>query len=67
VLPFLLPSPQRRCNHCNVALPCCRPTSQVDELRGTPLSVGTLDEMIDESHAIVSSAGEWQLAGLEPW
>ncbi|KAI3425881.1 hypothetical protein D9Q98_007854 [Chlorella vulgaris] len=30
--------------------------SKVDELRGTPLSVGTLDEMIDESHAIVSSA-----------
>lgn len=30
----------------------------MDDLRGTPLSVGTLEEMIDENHAIVSSAGE---------
>ena len=29
----------------------------MDDLRGTPLSVGTLEEMIDENHAIVSSAG----------
>lgn len=31
--------------------------TKVDDLRGTPLSVGTLEEMIDENHAIVSSAG----------
>ncbi|EFN55523.1 26S proteasome AAA-ATPase subunit RPT2a [Chlorella variabilis] len=30
--------------------------TKVDDLRGTPLSVGTLEEMIDENHAIVSSA-----------
>lgn len=30
--------------------------SKVDELRGSPLSVGTLEEIIDENHAIVSSA-----------
>eukprot|EP00002_Diphylleia_rotans_P005421 TRINITY_DN1454_c0_g1_i2.p1 TRINITY_DN1454_c0_g1~~TRINITY_DN1454_c0_g1_i2.p1 ORF type:complete len:374 (-),score=89.28 TRINITY_DN1454_c0_g1_i2:652-1773(-) len=29
--------------------------TKVDELRGTPLSVGTLEEMIDDNHAIVSS------------
>lgn len=27
----------------------------VDELRGSPLAVGTLEEMIDENHAVVSS------------
>ncbi|KAL6760495.1 26S proteasome subunit P45 [Haematococcus lacustris] len=30
--------------------------TKVDELRGTPLTVGTLEEIIDENHAIVSSA-----------
>ena len=30
--------------------------SKVDELRGSPLSVGTLEEIIDENHAIVSSS-----------
>lgn len=30
--------------------------SKVDELRGTPMSIGTLDEMIDDDHAIVSSS-----------
>ncbi|KAL4436809.1 hypothetical protein ABPG75_003948 [Micractinium tetrahymenae] len=30
--------------------------TKVDDLRGTPLSVGTLEEIIDENHAIVSSA-----------
>eukprot|EP00898_Chlorokybus_atmophyticus_P000725 jgi/Chlat1/1653/Chrsp127S00089 len=30
--------------------------SKVDDLRGTPMSVGSLEEMIDESHAIVSSS-----------
>ena len=29
--------------------------SKVDELRGTPMSVGTLEEIIDDTHAIVSS------------
>ena len=29
--------------------------SKVDDLRGSPLSVGTLEELIDENHAIVSS------------
>lgn len=28
----------------------------MDELRGTPLSVGNLEEMIDDQHAIVSSS-----------
>jgi len=31
--------------------------SKVDELRGSPMSVGTLEEIIDDSHAIVSSVG----------
>merc|ERR1711934_239317 len=30
--------------------------SKVDELRGTPMGVSTLEEMIDDSHAIVSSS-----------
>lgn len=29
--------------------------AKVDDIRGTPLSVGTLEEMIDDNHAIVSS------------
>lgn len=29
---------------------------QVDEIRGSPLCVGTLEEIIDDNHAIVSSA-----------
>jgi len=29
--------------------------TKVEELRGTPMSVGTLEEMIDDNHAIVSS------------
>ncbi|KAG1661299.1 hypothetical protein FOA52_008646 [Chlamydomonas sp. UWO 241] len=29
--------------------------SKVDDLRGSPLTVGTLEEIIDENHAIVSS------------
>jgi 26S proteasome regulatory subunit T2 len=28
----------------------------VDDIRGNPLGVGTLEEMIDDNHAIVSSA-----------
>lgn len=30
--------------------------AKVEEMRGTPLIVGTLEEMIDDNHAIVSSA-----------
>jgi len=30
--------------------------SKVDDLRGSPMSVGTLEEMIDENHAIVGSS-----------
>uniref|UniRef100_M4E5W1 AAA+ ATPase domain-containing protein n=1 Tax=Brassica campestris TaxID=3711 RepID=M4E5W1_BRACM len=30
--------------------------SKVDDLRGTPMSVGNLEELIDENHAIVSSS-----------
>ncbi|KAI3994462.1 hypothetical protein MKX01_012719 [Papaver californicum] len=30
--------------------------SRVDELRGSPMSVGTLEEFVDENHAIVSSS-----------
>lgn len=29
--------------------------AKVDELRGTPMTVGTLEEIIDDNHAIVSS------------
>lgn len=29
---------------------------KVDELRGNPLSVGTLEEFIDDNHAIVSTS-----------
>jgi len=29
---------------------------KMDELRGTPMSVGSLEEMIDDNHAIVSSS-----------
>ena len=31
--------------------------NKVDEIRGTPMSVGNLEEIIDENHAIVSSSG----------
>jgi 26S proteasome regulatory subunit T2 len=30
--------------------------AKIEEIRGAPLSVGTLEEMIDDSHAIVSSS-----------
>lgn len=30
--------------------------AKVDELRGTPMGVGTLEEIIDDNHAIISSA-----------
>ncbi|KAJ3287549.1 ATPase of 26S proteasome regulatory subunit 4 [Rhizoclosmatium sp. JEL0117] len=31
--------------------------SRVDELRGTPMNVGSLEEIIDDDHAIISSVG----------
>jgi 26S proteasome regulatory subunit T2 len=34
--------------------------SKVDDLRGSPMSVGNLEEIIDENHAIVSSS--WGLS-----
>jgi ATP-dependent 26S proteasome regulatory subunit len=30
--------------------------SRVDDLRGTPMSVGNLEEIIDDNHAIVSTS-----------
>jgi 26S proteasome regulatory subunit T2 len=30
--------------------------SRVDDLRGTPMHVGTLEEIIDDDHAIVSTS-----------
>ena len=30
--------------------------NQVDSLRGSPMAVGTLEEIIDDDHAIVSTA-----------
>ena len=30
--------------------------NKVDEIRGTPLSIGTLEEFVDENHAIVSGS-----------
>lgn len=30
--------------------------NKVDQLRGSPMSVGTLEEIIDDNHAIVSSS-----------
>ena len=30
--------------------------SKVDDLRGSPMSVGTLEEIIDDNHAIVSTS-----------
>lgn len=30
--------------------------SRVDDLRGSPMSVGTLEEIIDDNHAIVSTS-----------
>jgi len=30
--------------------------TKVEELRGTPMTVGTLEEIIDDNHAIVSTS-----------
>ncbi|KAG9329503.1 hypothetical protein JZ751_004440 [Albula glossodonta] len=35
---------------------CQEERSKVDDLRGTPMSVGTLEEIIDDNHAIVSTS-----------
>lgn len=37
-------------------LPPQEERSKVDDLRGTPMSVGTLEEIIDDNHAIVSTS-----------
>lgn len=34
----------------------CFGLSQVEDLRGSPMGVGSLEEIIDDNHAIVSSA-----------
>lgn len=31
--------------------------SKVDEIRGSPMSVGTIEELIDDNHAIISNSG----------
>lgn len=31
--------------------------SKVDEIRGSPMSVGTIEELIDDNHAIISGSG----------
>jgi 26S proteasome regulatory subunit T2 len=31
--------------------------SKVDEIRGSPMSVGTIEELIDDTHAIISGSG----------
>ena len=36
--------------------------SKVDELRRTPMAVGTLEEVIDDDHAIVSTASGPELS-----
>jgi 26S proteasome regulatory subunit T2 len=36
---------------------------KVEEIRGTPMAVGTLEEMIDDNHAIVSSRYGWWCVG----
>lgn len=35
---------------------CQSERAKVDDIRGTPMSVGNLEEMIDDNHAIVSSS-----------
>ena len=45
-------------NGVNLVLFVCiqEERSKVDELRGTPMSVGNLEEVINENHAIVSTS-----------
>uniref|UniRef100_A0A8C9VSN2 Proteasome 26S subunit, ATPase 1a n=1 Tax=Scleropages formosus TaxID=113540 RepID=A0A8C9VSN2_SCLFO len=40
--------------------------SKVDDLRGTPMSVGTLEEIIDDNHAIVSTSVGSEHYTLDP-
>jgi 26S proteasome regulatory subunit T2 len=40
---------------CIDVLLCQNERAKMEELRGTPMSVGTLEEIIDDTHAIVSS------------
>ena len=44
--------------HTHVLIPPCpqEERSKVDDLRGTPMAVGTLEEIIDDNHAIVSTS-----------
>lgn len=43
---------------CNVAMVTDKQEerSKVDDIRGSPMAVGTLEEIIDENHAIVSTS-----------
>lgn len=34
---------------------------KVDDLRGTPMAVGTLEEIIDDQHAIVSTVNQGKI------
>jgi 26S proteasome regulatory subunit T2 len=33
--------------------------AKVEEIRGTPMAIGSLEEIVDDRHAIVSSSGRW--------
>ena len=43
-------------NFVNVLINFKEERSKVDDLRGTPMSVGSLEEIIDDNHAIVSTS-----------
>ena len=50
-----------QCEKNSKQTPCCLNVKQeertrVDELRGTPMTVGSLEEIIDDEHAIVSAS-----------
>lgn len=44
--------------YCDVAMVINKQEerSKVDDIRGSPMAVGTLEEIIDENHAIVSTS-----------
>ena len=46
----------RRLSPACLAPPPPEERVKVDDIRGSPMSVGTLEEVIDDNHAIVSSA-----------
>ena len=48
--------PSTTASHVTPPAPIQEERSKVDELRGTPMSVGSLEEIIDDSHAIVSTS-----------